>query len=148
MSQPILEISRTGMDVEYRRLEVVANNIANVGATTTADGESFAPLRLVTGPKAAAIRLASRDAVSLPQTPSLFGARVFGYEAANTQMRKVHEPGHPQADINGFVSRAGVDQVTEMTTMMKALRAYEANVAVFNATRSMYLKAIEIGGRQ
>ena len=41
-----------------------------------------------------------------------------------------------------------MNQVDEMTTMMRALRSYEANVAVFNATRSMYLRAFELGGRQ
>ncbi len=145
MSNPILEISHTGMDVEYRRLEVVAQNIANAGTTRTADGETFLPQRLVTGPRMAPNTLKAGAAAVQATLP---GVQVYGVESLNVAPRLVYEPSHPHADAKGFVSYPGIDQLSEMTTLMKALRTYEANVAVFNATRSMYLKAIELGGRQ
>ena len=55
------------------------------------------------------------------------------------------EPGHPQADVQGFVTYPGVDTATEMMTIMDAMRAYEANVAAMNASRTMAMKALEIG---
>jgi flagellar basal-body rod protein FlgC len=144
MSNPVLEISRTGMDVEYRRVEVVANNIANAGTTRTAEGEAFVPMRLVSGPKVAGAAGANTPSfrVSLP------GVQVYGVERTALAPRQVYEPSHPHADARGYVSMPGIDQVGEMTTLLKAVRSYEANIAVFNATRSMYLKAIELGGRQ
>ncbi len=145
MSNPILEISRTGMDVEYRRLEVVAQNVANAGTTRTADGDSFYPLRLVSGPRTAPAALKAGAAAV---QAALSGVQVYSVERMNVAARQVYEPSHPHADAKGFVSYPGIDQLSEMTTLMKALRTYEANVAVFNATRSMYLKAIELGGRQ
>lgn len=55
---------------------------------------------------------------------------------------------HPQADKDGYVSYPGVDTLTEMMALMVASRAYEADVAAFNAAKSMAMKALEIGGRQ
>jgi flagellar basal-body rod protein FlgC len=146
MSESILQIARSGMDVEYRRLEAVAANMANAGSAVGADGTSFVPVRLVSGPKAS-FAPASFAATLRSNAPTL-GAQVYGYEAVPVKPKAVYEPGHPQADERGYVTHYGVDQLGEMTVMLRALRTYEANVAVFNATRSMYLKAIEIGGRQ
>jgi flagellar basal-body rod protein FlgC len=72
---------------------------------------------------------------------------VLGVERISTPPRRVYEPSHPQADSRGFVHFPGIDQLSEMTTLMKAVRVYEANVAVFGASRSMALKALDIGGR-
>lgn len=144
MSHAVFEISRTGMDVEYRRLEVVAQNIANAGTTRTAEGEPYFPLRLVSGPRMAPVPL---KAAAVAVQSVMPGVQVYGVERMNVAARQVYEPSHPHADAKGFVSYPGTDQLGEMTTLMKAVRAYEANVAVFNATRSMYLKALELGGR-
>ncbi len=145
MSESILQITRSGMDVEYRRLEAVAANIANAGSVA-GDGSSFVPVRLLSGPKSVATTPGLNPAKG-PQAKPL-GAQVYGYEPVAVRPNAVYEPGHPQADERGYVTHYGIDQLGEMTVMLRALRAYEANVAVFNATRSMYLKAIEIGGRQ
>jgi flagellar basal-body rod protein FlgC len=62
--------------------------------------------------------------------------------------RQVLEPGHPMANEKGFVSYPAVDHTAEMLTMMSAMRAYEANVAAMNMSRTMALKALDIGGAQ
>jgi flagellar basal-body rod protein FlgC len=67
-------------------------------------------------------------------------------EFADRAARKVHDPGHPMADAQGFVAYPAVDAATEMVTLMSATRAYEANVAAMNAARTMALKALDIGG--
>lgn len=145
MTLPIFEISRSGMDVEYRRVELVANNIANSNSASASEADAYFPMRLVSGPRAAG--KVSASAPGAP-SPALLGAQIYGYEPANVKPKQVFEPAHPQANEQGFVTYPGMDQVDEMTTMLRALRSYEANVAVFNATRSMYLKAFELGGRQ
>ena len=60
--------------------------------------------------------------------------------------RMVYDPSHPDADENGYVMYPNVNTVTEMTNLIDATRAYEANVTVLNSTKSMALKALEIGG--
>ena len=150
MSLPILEISRSGMDVEYRRVELVANNIANSNSASASEADAYFPMRLLSGPRGASkVSAPTTTPASASVTPAtLLGVQIYGYEPANVKPRQVFEPAHPQANEQGFVTYPGMDQVDEMTTMMRALRSYEANVAVFNATRSMYLRAFELGGRQ
>ena len=136
-----MEISRTGLDVEWRRLEVIAQNIANANTTRTSVGEAYRPMRLVSGPKGAFASQLDRGA-----TPGrVAGVEVYGVEPVNLPPRSVYEPGSPQADANGFVSHPGFDHAEEMTLMLKTSRAYEANVLAMNMARQMYSKALEIG---
>ena len=60
-------------------------------------------------------------------------------------MKKVYEPGNPDADEDGYVTYPNVNTVTEMTNLIDASRSYEANVPAFNATKNMALKGLELG---
>ncbi|HEX8232317.1 MAG TPA: flagellar basal body rod protein FlgC [Caulobacteraceae bacterium] len=138
-----MEISRTGLDVEWRRLEVIAQNLANVSTVRDAYGQTYRALRLITGPRADfAAHLAGRE-----QSAALAGVTVFGVEPAGGAPRRVHEPQNPQADADGYVTYAAVDQAAEMALMVKTARAYEANIAAMGAARQMYTKALELGKR-
>lgn len=130
-----MEISRTGLDVEWRRLELIADNIANANSIS---GGVYRPQRLISGPKAPFGRLLDRG-------PAVEGAAVYGYEPAPVASHKVHEPQDPSADKDGFVERPGLDHAAEMTLMVRTARTYEANVAALGAARQMYAKALEIG---
>ena len=136
-----MEISRTGLDVEWRRLEVIAQNIANANTARTALGETYRPMRLVSGPKAGFGAYLGKDGAG----QSLDGVAVYGVEPMNLPPRTVYEPANPQADAKGFVSYPGLDQAGEMTLMLKTARAYEANVVAMNMARQMYSKALELG---
>lgn len=136
------EISRTGMDVEWRRLEVIAQNLANAGTTRTASGGPYQPLRLVSGPQFASLYRHTSGGIA---PAALSGVRVYGIEPMNVSPRLVYEPSHPQADANGFVAYPGIDHAGEMTLLVKTARVYEANLVAMNAARSMYLKALELG---
>jgi len=59
--------------------------------------------------------------------------------------KRVYDPGHPDADEQGYVQMPNVDIVEEMVDMISAARAYEANVTAINAVKSMAMKALEIG---
>ncbi len=132
-----MEISRTGLDVEWRRLEVIAENLANLNTTRTALGGPYQAMRLVSGPKA--------NFAHFVDPGRLGGVTVYGVEAMNLAPRTVHEPSHPHADANGFVSYPAIDHAAEMTLMVKTARAYEANLVAISAARQMYLKAMELG---
>ena len=67
------------------------------------------------------------------------------YEDHKTPMNMVYDPAHPDADENGYVTGPNVNIITEMTNMIDASRAYEANSTAFNATKAMAQKGLEIG---
>jgi len=132
-----MEISRTGLEVEWRRLEVIAENLANANTARTAQGEPYQAMRLLSGPKTDfASHLGGQG-----------GVTVYGVEPENLPARTVYEPAHPNADANGYVSYPGIDHAGEMALMVKTARSYEANIVAMNTARQMYLKALELGKR-
>lgn len=135
-----MQISRSGLDVEWRRMEVIAANLANLNTTRTAMGDPYQPLRLVSGPR-------MNFEVHLQQAEDLGGVQVYGVEPTTDAPRKVHEPSHPHADAEGYVTYPGLDHAGEMTLLVQTARAYEANLVALNAGRQMYAKALEIGRR-
>lgn len=138
-----MEISRTALDVEWRRLEVIAGNIANAGTTLDAAGAPYKALRLLSGPKASFGDLMNgKGPVS-----DLRGVAIYSIEQQTLAPRRVYEPAHPQADADGYVSYPGIDHAGEMALMVKTSRAYEANVVALNAARQMYARAMDIGSR-
>ncbi len=137
------EISAAGMSFERLRVNVAAANIANAHTTRTTSGGPYRPLQAL--------------AVA-PLAPSAFESQMTLVAHANALRnpmvvesalapRMVHEPGHPHANDKGFVAYPNINPVTEMVGLMSATRAFEANVAALNATRTMAQKALEIGGR-
>ena len=138
-----MEISRTGLDVEWRRLEVIAQNLANLNTSRTGDGGSYVPLRLVSGPVESFQRaLAQADDRQALQPK---GVRVYGIEASDRGVRRVYEPGHPHADAQGFVTYPNVSHAEEMTLMVKTSRAYEANLVALAAAQQIYSSALQLG---
>jgi flagellar basal-body rod protein FlgC len=136
MTHPIFAIARSGMDVEWQRVEVVAANLANVNTTRTPEGLPYAARMLVTGPKFS-------NLVSNPAQ----GVQVLGVQESKAAPKRVQDPSHPHADATGYVSYPNIDHVREMTTMIGASRAYEANLAVFTNARSMFQRAMELGAK-
>jgi flagellar basal-body rod protein FlgC len=138
-----MEISRTGLDVEWRRLEVIAENLANLNTTRTALGEPYQAMRLLSGPKAS-----FKDFMGqAPKGGALAGVAVYGIEPTHQAPRTVYEPTHPHANADGFVSYPAIDHGAEMALMVKTARAYEANLVAMTAARQMYVKAMELGKR-
>lgn len=136
-----MEISRTGLDVEWRRLEIIAQNLANANTSRTASGEPYRPLRLLSGPRTNFASYLDSSAAR----PS--GVAVLGIEASAEPPRRAYEPGHPHADENGYVSYPALDHAGEMTRMVTTARIYEANLVAMNIARQMYSRAIELGRR-
>jgi flagellar basal-body rod protein FlgC len=144
--QEVFAISAAGMDVERTRVDVAALNLANANTVVSADGRGYQTLRVI-----------ARSSVSTQtQDPAAVFAGLVeqglprpsaDVVASDQPTRRVHDPSHPLADGRGFVEYPGVDSATEMMTFMSAMRAYEANVAAMNMTRTLALKALEIGGQ-
>ncbi|MBU4532785.1 MAG: flagellar basal body rod protein FlgC [Eubacteriales bacterium] len=131
-----LAISGSGMTAQRMWLDLISNNIANVNTTRTREGGPYQ-------------RQAPVFAQRLEQV--LQG----GYQGAGVQVSRItrdqspprlqHEPEHPDADANGFVSYPNVELNKEFVNMITASRAYEANAAAFESAKQMALRALEIG---
>lgn len=136
-----MEISRTGLDVEWRRLEIIAQNLANANTSRAEDGGPYRPLRLISGPRTnfASYLNGSQSAPA--------GVAVHGVEASTAAPRRAYEPTHPHADADGYVSYPALDHAGEMTRMVTTARIYEANLVAMNIARQMYSRAIELGRR-
>jgi flagellar basal-body rod protein FlgC len=147
----IFQVSAAGMRIERMRLDATALNIANMNTSRTQAGGIYKPIKVVahatgifhSGDFGEALSEAATEAQGLPGLAGAPQAQVVTMEVSP---RKVHEPGHPDADAQGNVSYPGVDHLGEMVNMMTALRAYEANVIAMNATKLMISKTLEIGG--
>jgi flagellar basal-body rod protein FlgC len=133
-----MEISRTGLDVEWRRLEVIAQNLAAANSSAAPGTSPYQAMRLVSGPRFS-------DHLGGQDKRVLSGVRVYGIEPMGLAGRRVHEPGNPNADVDGYVTYPAVDHAAEMTLMVTTSRAYEANVVAMNTARQMYMKALELG---
>lgn len=138
MTQNILSISAAGMDIERLRMDVAAANLANASSAIGADG-GYKPMQVISRTGASGATPSFGDWMQAPTVS------VISTGAAPLERQ---EPWHPLADAKGFVRYPGVDHTTEMVNMMRAMRAYEANVAAMNTSRTMLLKALEIGGAQ
>ena len=73
------------------------------------------------------------------------GVKVTRYNEDDAPFKQVYDPEHPDANDEGYVQMPNVDPLREMVDLMSATRSYEANVTVFNASKSMLMKALEIG---
>ncbi|MGK6317911.1 flagellar basal body rod protein FlgC [Sphingomonas sp. DT-204] len=141
MSSDAMAISRSGLDVEWQRLQVIAENLANLNTSRTASGAPYRPMRLVSGPDASFAEALSRTkAVGEPRE-----VKVMGVEAMPSGVRRVYDPSDPQADAQGFVNLPQIDQAAEMTLLIRTSRSYEANLTALGIARQMYMRALDLG---
>jgi flagellar basal-body rod protein FlgC len=137
-----MEISRSGLDVEWRRLQVIAENIANMGTTRTADGGTYRARRLVSGPVEGFRQHLAGHGVGAPPAR---GVTVYDVAAVTGATRQTYDPAHPHADAQGFVSVPAFSQAEEMSLMVKTTRSYEANLVALAAAQQMYSSALQVG---
>ena len=145
-----INTAATGLSAQRLRLDVIANNIANVDTTRTPEGGPFRRSRVIFRPRV------SQPYYRSPFLPAVLdngvgrGVRVVSVQKDMDQKpRLVYDPTHPDAiqsgPRKGYVEMPNVNVVNEMVDMMSASRSYEANVALVNGSKSMFNRALEIG---
>jgi flagellar basal-body rod protein FlgC len=134
-----LEVAGAGLSAERGRMNLIASNLANAHTTRAANGQPYRRLDPVFS--TVSIDPTSSDAV-LRQTEAV---TMTGMRADPTPGQLVYEPGHPDANPQGYVQYPNVNVVTEMVNMMTASRAYEAGVSSIESLKSMARDAIKIG---
>lgn len=127
--------SASALTAEQLRLDIIAGNLANVHTTRAAGGGPYRRRVVVFAEKLAEARRGFRGR----------GVEVRAVLTDNSPPQLVYDPSHPDADERGYVAYPNVNVVNEMVDLLTATRAYEANVTVLNAAKSMALKALEIG---
>ncbi|MHB8068247.1 MAG: flagellar basal body rod protein FlgC [Desulfobaccales bacterium] len=132
-----MDLSASGLTAQRQRLDVIAENLANVNTTRTPQGGPY-----------------KRKSVVMEATPqddfdSYLGSpekvEVVQVSEDAKGLRPELDPGHPDADKEGMVLYPNINPVTEMVHLMLASRAYEANVAVLRTGKAMAAKALDIG---
>ena len=130
-----LDISASGLIAERTRMDVTSQNLAN--AQSTGYRRQDVVLRQANGSFASVLGQA------------IGGSGGRGVEVAEVvtdqgPQRRVYDPGHPDADAQGYVALPNVNAVTEMTDLISASRAYEANVTALNTAKQMFSKTLEL----
>jgi flagellar basal-body rod protein FlgC len=129
-------------------MDVTASNLANVDTTRTPQGGPYLRRQVVfaTEQPRPCARLVQTRTGLVETTPSAGrGVQVAGIVVDRRAVREVYDPTHPDADANGIVRYPDIDVVSEMTNLMAATRAYEANVTVLDALKTMAMRALSIG---
>lgn len=138
-----MNISASGMSAQRLRMDIISQNIANVNTTRDENGNPYRRKNVVFAEK----NMTPFEDVLL-KTAGTHGNGVKVtqiIEDTQSAMRKVYDPTHPDADADGYVTYPNVNIVQEMTDLIDATRAYEANVTAFNATKNMAMKGLEVG---
>jgi len=137
-----MNISASALTATRLRMDVIAENMANSSTTRTAEGGPYRR-KYVVFQERTNDRGFATFFNKAQKSPG--GVRVVHIGKDMSEFKLDYDPSHPDADENGYVRMPNVEVVQEMTDMMSAYRAYEANITALNALKDMAVKTLEIG---
>ncbi|MFP5397272.1 MAG: flagellar basal body rod protein FlgC [Gammaproteobacteria bacterium] len=128
----IFHVAGSAVSAQSQRLNVVASNLANADTVAGPDGQAY---------KARQVTFATHF---FGETGNA-GVRVSTVREDATPGRRVHDPKHPGADADGYVTYSNVNAVEEMVDMISASRSYQNNVEVMNTTKQLLTRTLQMG---
>ncbi|RTL46883.1 MAG: flagellar basal body rod protein FlgC [Burkholderiales bacterium] len=131
----IFNVAGSAVSAQSQRLNVVASNLANADTVAGPDGQAYKARQVVFQ---TALMGAGNDSGNA-------GVRVTTVTEDQTPGRRVHDPKHPQADADGYVTYSNVNPVEEMVNMISASRSYQNNIEVMSTAKSLLLKTLQLG---
>ena len=135
-----LDTSGSALSAERVRMDVTAENLANAQSTRTANGQGpYRRKEVILQEAGVGVGASFADSLRVAR-----GVKVAGIVEDPSPSRKVYDPGHPDADAKGYVSMPNVNTVTEMTDLIGASRAYEANVTAMQTTKTMFARTLDL----
>jgi len=137
-----MNISASALTATRVRMEVIAENMANSNTTRTENGEPYRRKYVVFQERTEDNSFAAFFNKAQNVTG---GVRVLSIGTDMSEFKYDFNPSHPDADADGYVRYPNVEVVQEMTDMMSAFRAYEANITALNTFKDMALKTLELG---
>ncbi len=132
----VFQVSGSAVSAQSQRLNVVASNLANADTVAGPDGQPY-KARQVTFQTVLMGESGAPDAAA--------GVRVSTISESAAEGRRVHDPKHPAADAEGYVTYSNVNPVEEMVNMISASRSYQNNIEVMNTARSLLMKTLQLG---
>jgi len=133
----IFGIAGTALNAQMVRMNATASNMANAGTIASSEADAFKAKRSV-------FETLLNKQMTTQGAQFVGGVRVSGMVDDSTPNQKLHDPGNPKADKDGFVYVSNVNEVTEMVDMMGAARSYQNNVEVVNTARQLMMRALDI----
>jgi len=134
----IFNVSGSAVSAQSQRLNVVASNLANADTVAGPNGQAY-KARQVT------FQTEFMGQVGQPGAGASAGVKVSNVSEDQTPGRRVHDPKHPSADPDGYVTYSNVNAVEEMVNMISASRSYQNNIEVMNTTKTLLLKTLQMG---
>lgn len=138
-----LDIGASALTADRTQMNVISMNLANVKTTRTPMGGPYRRRSVVQAATDVDDPFSTHMRSALDR--ELKGVRVMAISIDKRPLKQVYEPGHPDANAEGYVSYPDINVVEEMANLMTAQRNYEANVTTVDAVKGMYTKALEIG---
>jgi flagellar basal-body rod protein FlgC len=135
----IFNVAGSATSAQSQRLNVVASNLANADTVAGPDGQAYKARQVVFQTQLMGELGAAGGAAGTA------GVRVSTIAEDATPGRRVHDPKHPAADAQGYVTYSNVNPVEEMVNMISASRSYQNNVEVMNTAKSLLLKTLQLG---
>jgi flagellar basal-body rod protein FlgC len=129
----VFNVSGSAVSAQSQRLNVVASNLANAESVAGPDGQPYKARQVVF----------QTQLVGAEQSSA--GVRVAQVIEDNAAPRRVHNPDHPLADEQGYVTMSNVNPVEEMVNMISASRSYQTNIDVMNTAKSLLQKTLQLG---
>jgi flagellar basal-body rod protein FlgC len=139
-----MEVTASGLNAERSRMNTIASNLANAKTTRTAEGGPYKRLDPVF--QAVPTSTKFEDLVGEKAAQATSSVKVQEIREDDSPPQMVFDPGHPDADPNGYVAMPNVNVVQEMVNMITASRAYESGVTVMQTVKGMARSALSIGG--
>lgn len=132
----IFDVAGSAVSAQSQRLNVVASNLANADTVAGPDGSAYKARQVVFQ----TVLMGTRD-----QPEGAAGVRVSTVREDEAPGRRVHDPKHPSADADGYVTYSNVNSVEEMVNMISASRSYQNSIEVMNTAKSLLQKTLQMG---
>ena len=139
-----MDIGSSGMSAQRTSMNAISMNLANIKTTRTVNGGG-PYVRKSVMLESTPVDSPFSKAMQSSQDRDLAGVKVTGLVNDNRPFRMAYEPGHPDANADGYVAYPDINVVEEMANLMTAQRNYEANVTTVDAVKGMFIKALDIG---
>jgi flagellar basal-body rod protein FlgC len=132
----IFDVAGSAVSAQSQRLNVVASNLANADTVAGPDGKAY---------KARQVTFQTQLMGTMGGNEAAAGVSVSAITEDQSPGRRIHDPNHPQADAEGYVTYSNVNAVEEMVNMISASRSYQNNVEVMSTAKTLLLKTLQMG---
>ena len=139
-----IDVAGSGLAAERLRMDVTAGNLANAQTTQGANGQPYRRREVVLQEAQGGQSFDSMLAEASASGSPVNGVQVAGIVEDQAAPRRVYDPGHPDADAQGYVTLPNVNPVTEMVDLISASRSYEANVTAMQTAKQLFTKTLEL----